>query len=46
VDVLDFSENKLVTKLLDRVIPGMAEGQRKLVLSRDTEAEYMLSQRR
>lgn len=46
VDVLDFSENKLTTKPLEIVIQKMPEWQKKLVLSRDTEAEYMLSQRR
>lgn len=46
VDVLDFSENKLATKPLETVIQKMPEWQKKLVLSRDTEAEYMLSQRR
>lgn len=45
VDVLDFSENKLTTKPLEIVIQKMPEWQKKLVLSRDTEAEYMLSQR-
>lgn len=46
VDVLDFSENKLMTRPLDLVIRNMPDWQKKLVLSRDTEAEYMLSQRR
>lgn len=46
VDVLDFSGNKLATKPLETVIQKMPEWQKKLVLSRDTEAEYMLSQRR
>lgn len=46
VDVLDFSENKLMTRPLDMVIRNMPDWQKKLVLSRDSEAEYMLSQRR
>lgn len=46
VDVLDFSENRLATKPLEIVIQKMPDWQKKLVLSRDTEAEYMLSQRR
>lgn len=46
VDVLDFSDNALRTKPLEFVIQSMPDWQKKLVLSRDTEAEYMLSQRR
>lgn len=46
VDVLDFSENKLTTKPLETVIKKMTDWQKKLVLSRDSDAEYMLSQRR
>lgn len=46
VDVLDFEENRLCAKPLERVVPCMSEWQRKQVLSRDSEAEYRLSQRR
>lgn len=46
VDVLDFTENALTTKPLELVLQEMPDWQKKLVLSRDTEAEYLLSQRR
>lgn len=46
VDVLDLSGGSLCTKALESVIPGLEGWQKKLVLSRDTEAEYLLSQRR
>lgn len=46
VDVLDFSQNRLTTKPLEMVIQKMTDWQKKTVLSRDSDAEYMLSQRR
>lgn len=46
MDLLDFAENKLCTKIIDSVLPVLSESQKKLVLSRDGEAEYMLRQRR
>lgn len=46
VDVLDFTENRLCTKPLEQVVSCMPDWQKKQVLSRDTDAEYRLSQRR
>lgn len=46
VDVLDFAQNKLCAKPLESIVPNLPEWQKKQVLSRDTDAEYILSQRR
>lgn len=46
VDVLDLSGEGLCTKMLEAVIPSLTDWQKKLVLSRDSDAEYILSQRR
>ena len=46
VDVLDLSGEGLCTKMLEVVIPNLTDWQKKLVLSRDSDAEYILSQRR
>jgi hypothetical protein len=46
VDVLDLEEKELVTKPLLQLVRELSEPERHLVLSRDTEAEERLSQRR
>lgn len=46
VDVLDLKEGKVAAKLLKDIIPLLDEEKKKLVLSRDTDAEYILAQRR
>ena len=45
VDVLDFQNKQLCTKKLDEIIDLLPKWQKKLVLSRDTEAEDMLAER-
>lgn len=45
VDVLDLCENKLISQPLEKITPDLPEWQKKLVLSRDTEAEDLLAQR-
>lgn len=45
VDVLDFPNKQLCTKKLDEIIDLLPKWQKKLVLSRDTEAEDMLAER-
>ncbi len=45
VDVLSLSEGGVRTQMLDRLIPLLSEEQKKLVLSRDSDAESMLYQR-
>ena len=45
VDVLDFPNKQLCTKKLDEIIELLPKWQKKLVLSRDTEAEDLLAER-
>lgn len=45
VDVLDFPKKQLCTKKLDEIIELLPKWQKKLVLSRDTEAEDLLAER-
>ena len=45
VDVLDFAAKQLCTKPLEQIIELLPKWQKKLVLSRDTEAEDMLAER-
>lgn len=44
-DVLSLSQGGVQTEMVDRLIPLLSEEQKKLVLSRDSEAESMLYQR-
>lgn len=45
VDVLDFAAKLLCTKPLEQIIELLPKWQKKMVLSRDTEAEDMLAER-
>ncbi len=45
VDVLDFTQKKLCTKPLEQIIELLPKWQKKMVLSRDEDAEEMLAQR-
>lgn len=45
VDVLDFAAKQLCTKPLEQIIELLPKWQKKMVLSRDTEAEDMLAER-
>lgn len=45
VDVLDFSQKKLTTMSLEKITDQLPKWQKKMVLSRDTEAEDMLAER-
>ena len=45
VDVLDFGEKRLCTKSLETIMDRFPKWQKKMVLSRDTDAEDMLAQR-
>ncbi|EEQ59787.1 pyruvate phosphate dikinase, PEP/pyruvate binding domain protein [Clostridiales bacterium 1_7_47FAA] len=45
VDVLDFATKQLCTKPLEQIIELLPKWQKKMVLSRDTEAEDMLAER-
>lgn len=45
VDVLDFSEKQLCTKSLEKLIDLLPKWQKKMVLSRDTDAEDLLAER-
>ena len=45
VDVLDFAAKQLCTKPLEQIIGLLPDRQKKMVLSRDTEAEDMLAER-
>lgn len=46
VDVLDLKEGKITAKPLREIIPLLDEWKKKMILSRDTDAEYILAQRR
>lgn len=45
VDVLDFTQKKLCTKPLEQIIELLPKWQKKMVLSRDEDAEEMLAER-
>ena len=45
VDVLDFTAKQLCTKPLEQILELLPKWQKKMVLSRDTEAEDMLAER-
>lgn len=45
MDVLDFSEKQLCTKSLEKLIDLLPKWQKKMVLSRDTDAEDLLAER-
>lgn len=45
VDVLDFNKKQLCTKPLEEIIERLPLWQKKMVLSRDTEAEDLLAER-
>lgn len=45
VDVIDYETNSCTTKKLSQVIEQLPDWQKKLVLSHDTEAEFVLRQR-
>lgn len=45
IDVLDLSEGGVKPRRLDQLIPLLSEEQKRLVLSRDSDAESMLYQR-
>lgn len=45
VDVLDFTQKKLCTRSLEQIIELLPKWQKKMVLSRDEDAEEMLAER-
>ena len=45
VDVLDLEQGKQNTVSLDKIIELLPSWQKKMILSHDTEAEYLLAQR-
>ena len=45
VDVLDFTQKKLCTRSLEKILDLFPKWQKKMVLSRDTDAEDMLAER-
>ena len=45
VDVLDFGTKSLCTKSLEKILDLFPKWQKKMVLSRDTDAEDMLAER-
>lgn len=45
VDVLDFKQRRLCTKHLEQILELLPKWQKKMVLSRDEDAEEMLAQR-
>lgn len=45
VDVLDLTQKKLTTKPLEQIIELLPERQKRIILSRDTDAEDILAQR-
>ena len=46
VDIIDLNEKKIVTKMFDQVTEKLPDWEKKYVLSRDTDAERRLAQRR